>query len=176
MPACRGAERALGRCLRPGIVGGRGDGRVRRDVDVEREFGRELVGAGLQVARTDELPVAEQRSAFVFAGGVAGIYGIGLAALVIVGLTAEHAIAVHFLGALIVDYTHALCFAVRALVTRAAAVTLCVTVVIAILLAFPVIAFEAFVGDGTGGAAVGAVTDADLVRALAAYGIALLRA
>ena len=176
VPGCGGAEGALGRGLRAAAIGGCGDGRVRSDVDVEREFGCELVGARLQVASADELTVAEQRPALVFAGRIAGIYGIGLAALIVVRLTTEDAISVYLFEAFIVDHTQTLRFAVRGLVARAAAVTLGVAVVIAVLLALAVIALEAIVGNGTRGAAVGTVTDADFVRALAADGFALLRA
>src|SRR6187549_3380880 len=97
------AEGALGRGLRAVALVGYGRDRVRLDVDIEGELTRELVGASSQIGRTDVLPVTEQRAALVFAGRIASLHGLGLAVLVVIGLTTEHAIAIHFFLALILD-------------------------------------------------------------------------
>jgi len=147
---------------------------VRLDVDIEGELTRELVGASSQIGRTDVLPVTEQRAALVFAGRIASLHGLGLAVLVVIGLTTEHAIAIHFFLALILDHAQALGLAIRALVAGTTTFALRIAVVGAIFLTFAVVTAEASIGNGTFGAAVGAPADADLVRALAAVGLALL--
>ncbi len=149
---------------------------MRGDVDIEGEFGRQLVRAGLQVSRANELPVTEQRATLVVAGRIASVHGLGLAALVVVGLTAEQAVSIHLFDALVLDHALTLGLAIRLLVGRAAALALRVAIVGAALLALAMAAPKAIAGDGTRGAAVGTVTDTDFVRALGGDGLALLGA
>jgi len=171
----RRGERAFGFSLRTVVfIRDRRDG-VRGDIDVERKFARQLIRAGLQVARADELAIAEKRAALILAGGVAGVHRFGLAAFVVVRLTAEHAVAIHFFFALVLDDAQALGFTIGRLITRAAALALSVAVVRAAVVTPPVIAAEMMVGLGARSTVIGTFTDAYIVGALGADGFALLR-
>jgi len=175
------AERALGRGLRSVVVrGGDGavtvDGCVRGHVDAEGKLGRELVGAGLQITRVDILAVTEQRALLVVTSGGAGVRGVGLTRLIIVGLAAEDALAIDLFLTFVFDHAHAFGHAIGGLIGRATAVTLRVTVVCTSLVAFAHVAAEMTFGDGVRGAVVGALGRADFVRALGGDRVALFRA
>jgi len=176
--ARRRAEGALGGGLRAVVIGSGhravcGHRDVGGDVDVERKFSRELIGAGLQIAGLDELPVAEDRAALVVAGGGAGIDRIALAGRVVVGLTAEHAVSRHLFHALVLNQAHAFGGAVGGLIGRAARVTARIAVMRAVLGALVLVAAEITFGHGALGTVVGAFAGTDLVRALSGDGVAL---
>jgi len=143
------------------------------DIDVERKFSRELVGAGLQITGLDELPVAEDRAALVVTGGGAGIDRVGLASCGVVGLTAEHAVSSHFFRALILNHAQAFGGAVGGLIGRATSVTARIAVVRAVLGALVLVAAEIAFGHSTLGTVVGAFAGTNLVRALRGDGVAL---
>ena len=166
-------EGALGRDLVAGFVVGPRHDRVCGDVDTEGELARELIRAGLQIAGCDVLSIAEQRAALVFAGRVASLDRVGLTALVVVGLAAQHAISIHFFSTLVFHDTQTLGLTVRTLIAAATAFALGIAVVSTVLLTLAVIAIEATVGNGTGRAATGALADTHLVGAFAADGFAL---
>jgi hypothetical protein len=149
---------------------------MRSDIDIEGKLAGELVGTILQVAGTNVLSVTEERAALVFTSGVAGIHRLGLTILVVVGLTAQNAIAIHLLRALVLDDRLALGLTVRALIAAAAAIAAHVTVMAAALLAFAVIAMKVIVGDGIRSALIRTLTHAHLARALGADGFALFGA
>ena len=178
MAARRRAEGALGGGLRAVVIGSchravSGHCNVGGDVDVERKFSRELIGARLQIAGLDELPVAEDRAALVVAGGGAGIDRIGLASRVVVGLTAEHAVSRHLFCALVLNHSHAFGGAVGGLIGRAARVTARIAVVPAVSRALVLVAAEITFGHGALSTVVGAFAGTDLVRALRGDGVAL---
>lgn len=149
---------------------------MRRDIDVERELARELIRAILKIVRIDELAIAHDRAAVGHAGRVAGVHGVGGAAIEISGLTVEHAVAIDLFVALTGRDAHALGHAVRRLVRRAAAIALRVAVVPARFVAFAHVAAELALGDGVRRTVIRTLAGTDVVRALGRDAVAFLLA